>query len=127
RSLVNRWKNAHELRSWSVPLLTAALLGLVAGCSGGGSSIATHRPNEAAGLDGGSTAEFDDVTSRPTVGDGGGGVTPPSLDGEDAATRTPEIPPLDGESEPPLVWNGSPAYSDYVRLTHQQWENSVVA
>lgn len=30
-------------------------------------------------------------------------------------------------AEPELLLDGVPLYSDYVRLTHQQWENSVVA
>lgn len=31
------------------------------------------------------------------------------------------------EGEPELTFDGAPVFSDYVRLTHQQWENSVVA
>lgn len=42
---------------------------------------------------------------------------------EDAAA-TP--PPQQLGSEPPLTLDGAPEYSDYVRLTHVQWENSVV-
>src|SRR5690606_5609345 len=91
---------------------------------GGGASIGTHRPDETAASDAGSTAPSDDVTSRPAVGDGG--ASSPTLD-QDAAAPTTDQPLPDGDSEPPLSWDGTPDYSNYVRLTHQQWENSVVA
>jgi hypothetical protein len=48
----------------------------------------------------------------------------PRLDGG-AVSADASLTPND--SEPELLFDGAPLFSDYVRLTHQQWENSVVA
>lgn len=124
------WKNAHEFDRWSTPLVVGVLL---AGCEGGASSISTQRAAEAVTQDEVSTATpaaaTPDtatpaaVTSRPVVDADGAS---PVFEEDGAATPT-EPPLLDGDSEPPLSLSGAPHYSDYVRLTHRQWENSVVA
>lgn len=104
------------------------LLGfLVAGCDGSASAISTHRPVEAIDRDrdGGGPATID-ATSGPLAVDDAGG-TPTPIDEEDGGPAAINPPPFEGDAEPPLSWSGAPLYSDYVRLTHQQWENSVVA
>lgn len=117
---MNRWKNVYALEVWSAPLLVSVLL---AGCDDGASQISTHRPAEGVTQEANSADVSHTVASLPTV-DGGDGI-PPDLAEAGAAPTAP--PALDADSEPPLSWSGAPLYSDYVRLTHQQWENSVVA
>jgi hypothetical protein len=45
----------------------------------------------------------------------------------DAGGPLTDAPVAPFDPEPELLFDGSPLFSDYVRLTHQQWENSVVA
>lgn len=123
---MNPWKNVHELEGWSGPWSRVGLIGLLlAGCDGEASDISTHRPVEAVARDGGSPAPSHAVSSSVAADDAGG--IPPALEQQDSGPAPVTPPPFEGDSEPPLSWSGAPLYSDYVRLTHPQWDNSVMA
>lgn len=129
------WKNAHEFDGWKAPMLLGVL---VAGCGAEAPSFSTRQSADGISQDGGSAVESQAVTSQPAVDDGGGTHADMEEDGGVTDTET-DAPPLDCDSnrdsdrdsdcdsDPALSWNGAPLYSHYVRLTHLQWENSVVA
>lgn len=112
------WKNVSKFDVWSAALW----FGVFAGCNGGASNLSKHQPNEGVSRDESNNAPPHSITSQPTGHDG----TAPTSEADAAAPVTEQPQGSDGV-EPPLPLNGAPLYSDYVRLTHQQWENSVVA
>src|SRR5207244_3517975 len=78
--------------------LSLLLLGLVASCTGAIGDVGVGPGPGGSG----------------SVGAGGGGGSKPIGVGG-----------TDGSSPPSLILNGSPGFSRYVRLTHDQWENAV--
>lgn len=132
---MNPWKNVHKFDGWSTPLLITVLL---AGCESEAPSFSVRRGAEVVLQDGGGSVSSNTVTSQTATVVDDGGSAPAGFEADSGANGT-DTPPLgcgsdvgsdvdsDCESEPALPWNGAPLYSHYVRLTHQQWENSIVA
>lgn len=133
--LVKRWKYLRRMGGRYRLLGGLALVGLASGCeearlhfvlaSGlepgkpisvsheGGLVDGTDRPFDSSG--GTDASDTTGVVAARDAGAGGGAFA-------DALAPAPSVVAI----EPPLALDGAPAYSDYVRLTHQQWENSVV-
>ncbi len=121
--MVKRWKYIRSMgRTWCAPLLGVWLL---VGCGDEKLDFASLVDDENGRTrdSGPSTAEADTHESTVTRD-----VDPTDVAGSGTDAGGPLLdaaPPLD-QLEPELTFDDAPMYSDYVRLTHQQWDNSVV-
>ena len=119
--VVNRWKKARSSRAAGVLLLLA---GAAPSCGEASLVYSVSRETNAPDPDAG--AATSEVSEPRTAPDSQGLVTGDSeFDAAAASTSAATTEPTETEWE--LVLDGTPIYSDYVRLTHLQWENSVVA
>lgn len=114
-----------------------ALLSLATACGGSASDLARAQTDDgtqrAGGIDGGDPAAGSAETRDPSgmnIGPDASGGEVPSQQPPPAAEPTPPSADDAGVAAPsgdpiPLVLDGEPAHHHYVRLTHEQWENSI--
>jgi hypothetical protein len=124
---VKRWKYTRSASGWWVAsLLGALVLGalVLGGCGDGRSLLSARRGDEGVRADGGELEAHSHAGPQTAVDAAGDTNIDSVIDAGPTSGDTATLP-SDAESE--LSFDGEPLYSDYVRLTHLQWENSVVA
>ncbi len=119
---MNWWKNFRRCQRWGLVSLLGAVTS--AGCGNARLVFLVDRSQD----DSDSAAPPDDDNTNTTtiVEDPNTALGPPAVEaGLTTADAAVVMPPTDAAGG--LSLDGEPTYSDYVRLTHVQWENSVVA
>lgn len=108
--------------AWTAPILVGLLL---FACSGKKFHVGSSAPDRPSPIKPASDTDASGHAEEAGVGGGNGAAThEPSLVPADAGLEAGLSPTF--ALEPPLAFDGQPIFSEYVRLTHVQWENSVV-